>query len=179
MQISRPTFLSYIRALEEIFVIEDSDAWNPKLRSKTVIRQAGTRYFVDPSIAAAALEAGPQDLIRDLNTFGFLFETLYIRDLRVYAQALRGAIYHFRTQAGLECDAVIQLSDGRYGLAEIRLGGEQAVEKGASTLLKIASKIDTNHLNPPSFLLVLTGTHPYGFRREDGVYVVPIGVLRD
>lgn len=179
MQISRPTFLAYLNALEEIFIIEDSDAWNPKLRSKTAIRQADTHYFVDPSIGAAALEAGPQDLIQDLNTFGFLFETLCIHDLRVYAQPLRGTVHHFRTQSGLECDAVVHLGDGRYGLVEIKLGGEQAIEKGASTLIKIAGKIDTDHMNPPSFLMVLTGTQPYAFRRSDGVYVVPVGVLRD
>lgn len=158
IQISRPTFLAYTKALEEIFIIEDSDAWNPKLRSKTAIRQSDTHYFVDPSIAAAALEAGPQDLMNDLNTLGFIFETLCIRDLRVYAQPLNGTIHHFRTQAGLECDAVVHLNNGKYGLVEVKLGNEKAIEKGANTLIEIAGKIDTDNMNPPLF--------PYGSYRH-------------
>ena len=178
IQISRPTFLAYTKALEEIFIIEDSDAWNPKLRSKTTIRQSKTHYFVDPSIAAAALEAGPTDLIGNLNRLKFLFKTLCMRDLRVYAQPLNGTIRHFRTQAGLECNAVVHLNNGKYGLVEVKLGNEKAIEKGANTLIKISGKIDTDNMNPPSFL-VLTGTYPYAYKRNDGVYVVPIGVLKD
>ena len=177
--LSEDTISSYIKALKEIFVIEDSEAWNPNLRSKTAIRTSDTRYFTDPSIATAALGIGPQDLVNDLNTFGLVFETLAVRDLRVYAEALNGKVYHFRDKNGLECDAVIHLRDGRYGLVEIKLGGDDLIEEGAETLLKLNGKIDTDRMKAPSFMMVLVGVGMYAYRREDGVYVVPVGCLKD
>ncbi len=173
------TISSYLDALKKIFVIEDSVAWNPNLRSKTAIRTSDTRYFVDPSIAVAALGLGPNDLISDLNTMGLLFETLCVRDLRVFADALDGQIYHFRDKYGLECDAVLHLRNGKFGLIEVKLGGDKLIEEGAATLKTLAGKIDTDKMKSPSFLMVLTGTGKFAFRREDGVYVVPIGCLKD
>lgn len=176
---SDETVASYIRALKKIFVVEDSEAWNPNLRSKTAIRTSDTRYFTDPSIATAALGVGPQDLINDLNTFGLLFETMAVRDLRVYAEALNGKVYHFRDKNGLECDAVVHLRDGRYGLVEVKLGGEDKIRDGADALKDLAGKIDTSRMREPSFLMVLVGVGQYAYRRKDGVYVVPIGCLKD
>lgn len=176
---NRQTITSYIDALKKIFVLEDSPAWNPNLRSKTAIRSSETRYFSDPSIGAAALGIGPNDLINDLNTMGLFFEAMCVRDLRVYADALDGAIYHYRDSNGLECDAVLHLRNGDYGLIEIKLGGEKKIEEGAQNLKLLASKIDTLKMKAPSFLMVLTGTSKYALRREDGVYVVPIGCLKD
>lgn len=173
------TVASYIRALKRIFVIEDVEAWNPNLRSKTAIRSSDTRYYTDPSIATASLGIGPADLIADLNTFGLVFETLCMRDLRVYAEALNGNVYHYRDKNGLECDAVIHLRDGRYGLIEIKLGGEDAINQGAASLLTLAGKIDSTKMKTPSFLMVLTATGDYAYRREDGVVVVPVGSLKD
>lgn len=173
------TVFSYINALKKIFVIEDMPAWNPNIRSKTAIRTSDTRYFADPSIAVAALGLGPNDLVNDLKTFGFIFETMCVRDLRVYADSLNGQIYHYRDKSGLECDAVIHLRDGKYGLVEIKLGGEDSIEHGATTLKTLRDKIDTDKMNPPSFLMVLVGKGTYAYRREDGVYVVPVGCLRD
>lgn len=176
---NRNTVASYIDALKKIFVLEDSLAWNPNLRSKTAIRTSDTRYFSDPSIGVAALGIGPNDLINDLNTMGLFFESMCIRDLRVYADALDGTIYHYRDSKGLECDAVLHLRNGNYGLIEIKLGGEKNIEEGAKNLKLLASKIDTTKMKAPSFLMVLTGTSRYAIRREDGVYVVPIGCLKD
>lgn len=173
------TVQSYIGALKKIFVIEDMPAWNPNLRSKTAIRSADTRYFVDPSIAVAALGLGPEDLVNDQETFGLLFETLCVRDLRVYADALDGMVYHYRDKNGLECDAVIHLRNGAYGLVEIKLGGAAAIEKGASTLMELASKIDTTKMKVPAFLMVLTAVGDYAYQRKDGIYVVPVGCLKD
>ena len=172
------TILSYINALKKIFVIEESLAWNPNLRSKTAIRTSETRYFIDPSIAVAALGLGPNDLINDLNTFGLIFETLCIRDLRVYAESINGSIYHYRDASELECDAVIHLRNGSYGLIEIKLGGDKLINEGAQNLIKMKSKIDTNKMKNPSFLMVLTATSKYAYQREDGVYVIPIGCLK-
>lgn len=177
--LSEDTISSYIKALKEIFVVEDSEAWNPNLRSKTAIRTSDTRYFTDPSIAAAALGIGPNDLVNDLNTFGLLFETLAVRDLRVYAEALNGKVYHFRDKNGLECDAVVHLRDGRYGLVEVKLGGDFLIGEGAQALLKLSGKIDTERMKAPSFKMVLVGIGSYAYRREDGVYVVPIECLKD
>lgn len=177
--LSEDTISSYIKALKEIFVVEDSEAWNPNLRSKTAIRTSDTRYFTDPSIATAALGIGPQDLVNDLNTFGLVFETLAVRDLRVYAEALNGKVYHFRDKNGLECDAVIHLRDGRYGLVEIKLGGDELVDEGSESLLRLAGKIDTERMKAPSFMMVLVGVGTYAYRRDDGVYVVPVGCLKD
>ena len=173
------TVASYINALKRIFVIEDMAAWNPNLRSKTAIRSSDTRYFTDPSIAAAALGLGPDDLLDDPNTFGLLFETMAVRDLRVYAEALDGQVYHYRDKNGLECDAIVHLRNGRYGLIEIKLGGDNLIEAGATTLKKLASKIDTDKMKSPSFMMVLTAIGEYVYRRLDGVLVVPIGCLRD
>ena len=173
------TVYSYINALKKIFVIEEMEAWNPNLRSKAAIRTSNTRYFVDSSIAAAALGVGPQDLIEDLNTFGLLFETMCIRDLRVFAEVLNGSVYHFRDKTGLECDAVIHLRNGVYGLIEIKLGGDRLIEEGAENLKKLGNKIDTTKMRAPAFLMVLIGVGDYAYRRQDGVYVVPIGCLKD
>lgn len=169
----------YVEALKKIFVIEDMKAWNPNLRSKTAIRSSDTRYFVDPSIAAAALELGPRNLMNDLRTMGLFFETMAVRDLRVYADALSGNVYHYRDKNNLECDAVVSLRGGRYGLIEIKLGGERLIEEGVKTLKQLESKIDTDKMNKPSFLMVLTATSQYAFRRPDGVLVVPLGCLKD
>jgi len=178
-KLSENTIYAYIKALKKIFVIEDSLAWNPNLRSKTAIRTSDTRYFTDPSIATAALGLGPDDLINDLNTFGLFFETLCIRDLRVYADALGGAVYHFRDKNGLECDAVVHLENGSYGLIEIKLGGDDLINEGAENLQDLADKIDTTKMNAPAFLMVLTGVGDYAYKRpEDGVLVVPIGCLK-
>lgn len=173
------TVASYVNALKKIFVIEDMPAWNPNLRSKTAIRSSDTRYYIDPSIAAAALGIGPQDLIADLKTFGFLFETMCVRDLRVFADALNGTVYHYRDKEGLECDAVVHLRNGSYGLVEIKLGGDTLIEEGAKTLTALTKKIDTTKMNAPAFSMVLIGTGNYAYRRQDGIYVVPIGCLRD
>ncbi|MBO4955464.1 MAG: ATP-binding protein [Muribaculaceae bacterium] len=173
------TIISYIKALKRIFVIEDIEAWNPNLRSKTAIRTSDTRYFTDPSIATAALGLGPTDLIADLRTFGLMFETLCMRDLRVYAEALTGNVYHYRDKNGLECDAVVHLRDGRYGLIEIKLGGEKLIEEGATTLNTLAGNIDTTKMKKPAFKMVLTAAGDYAYRRDDGVDVVPVGCLKN
>lgn len=170
---------SYLDALRKIFVIEDSEAWNPNLRSKTAIRTANTKYFIDPSIGTAVLGLGPKDLINDLNTMGLFFETLCVRDLRIFADALDGQVFHYRDKSGLECDAVIHLRNGRYGLVEIKLGGDRLINEGASNLLALVDKINTDKMKEPSFLMVLTGTGDFAYRRKDGVYVVPIGCLKD
>lgn len=178
IQLSVDTIESYIKILNHIFLEEDMPAWNPNLRSKTAIRTSDTRYFVDPSIATAALGVGPNDLLNNLIDFGFYFETLAVRDLRVYADALDGQIYHYRDKSGLECDAVLHRRNGQYGLIEIKLGGEDNIEKGSETLKALAAQIDTNKMNAPSFLMVLTGIGNYAYKRADGVFVVPIGCLK-
>ena len=179
MTVNDDTIGSYIKALEKIFVIEDMPAWNPNLRSKTAIRTSDTRYFVDPSIAVAALGLGPKDLMNDLNTFGLLFETMCVRDLRVYADALGGTVYHYRDKNGLECDAVVHLRNGSYGLIEIKLGGDDLIEEAAATLKELANKIDTTKMKSPSFMMVLTAIGSYAFQREDNVWVVPVGSLKE
>lgn len=173
------TVALYINALKKIFVVEDMPAWNPNLRSKTAIRSSDTRYFVDPSIAVAALGIGPEDLMADLKTFGLLFETMCVRDLRVFADAMNGQIYHYRDKNGLECDAVVHLRNGNFGLVEIKLGGDKLIEEGAKNLKTLASKIDTEKMKSPAFMMILTGVGDYAYRREDGVYVVPIGCLKN
>lgn len=178
-RMSDSTVYSYIKALKEIFVIEDSIAWNPNLRSKTAIRTSDTRYFIDPSIATAALGMGPKDLINDMETFGFIFETLAIRDLRVYADALDGKVYHYRDKNNLECDAVIHLRNGSYGLVEVKIGGTEPIREGAESLKTLSSKIDSTRMKTPSFMMVLTGIGKFAYiRPEDGVLVVPIGCLK-
>lgn len=176
---SDETVVSYIKALKRIFVIEDMPAWNPNLRSKTAIRTSDTRYFVDPSVAIAALGLGPNDLLNDLETMGLFFETLCVRDLRVYADANDGNVFHYRDKNGLECDAVVHLRNGNYGLIEIKLGGETRIEEGATNLTTLAEMIDTTKMKKPSFMMVLTAVGQYAYMRTDGVIVVPIGCLKD
>lgn len=178
VQLSDDTVESYVKVLKKIFLEEDMRAWNPNLRSKTAIRTTDTRYFVDSSIATAALGLGPKDLINDLIDFGFYFETLAVRDLRVYADALDGEVFHYRDKNGLECDAVLHRRNGSYGLIEIKIGGADNIEKGAKTLKDLASKIDTTKMKAPSFMMVVTGIGQYAYRRPDGVCVVPIGCLK-
>ena len=178
-KVNEDTVHSYIEALKKIFVVEDMPAWNPNLRSKSAIRTSDTRYYVDPSIAVASLGIGPNDLINDLRTFGLFFETLCVRDLRVFAESLDGSVYHYRDSYGLECDAVIHLRNGSYGLVEIKLGGDDLINEGSKNLIKLKNSIDTGKMKEPSFLMVLTGLGDYPYRREDEVLVVPIGVLRN
>lgn len=177
--VSDETINAYLSALRKIFVIEDMPAWNPNLRSKTAVRTSETRYYVDPSIGVAALGLGPNDLIEDLNTCGLFFETMCVRDLRVYADALDGTVYHYRDKNGLECDAVVHLRNGSYGLIEIKLGGEKLIEDGAKTLTALSNIIDTTRMKAPAFRMVLTGTGDFAYKRTDGIYVVPIGCLKD
>ena len=178
-KIDDDTTARYILALKKIFVVEDMPAWNPNLRSKTAIRTSDTRYYTDPSIAVAALGIGPKNLIEDLKTFGFLFETMAVRDLRVFADALNGSVYHYRDKSGLECDAVVALRDGTYGLVEIKLGGDRLIEEGVKSLTALKNKIDTEKMKEPAFLMVLTGVGDFAYRRNDGIYIVPIGCLKD
>ncbi len=174
------TISSYIGALRKIFVIEDMPAWCPNLRSKAVIRTTDTRYFTDPSIAAAALGIGPNDLLCDMRTYGLLFETMAIRDLRVYADALDGSVSHYHDANGLECDAVVHLRSGRFGLVEVKLGGKGLIEKGAVTLNRLAEKVDPKKMKAPAFKMVLTAVGDCAYRRkEDGVIVCPISALKE
>ena len=176
--LNEDTVAAYINALKKIFVVEDMPAWNPNLRSKTAIRSSDTRYFVDPSIASAALGIGPSDLINDLNTMGLLFETLCVRDLRVYAEFLGGDVLHYRDKSGLECDAVIHLRNGNYGLAEIKLGSHKLIEEGVENLKSLEEKLDTGKMPGPSFMMIIVGVGDFAYRREDGIYIVPIGCLK-
>lgn len=176
--LSDNTVYDYLKALKKIFVVEDMPAWNPNLRSKTAIRTSDNHYFIDPSIATAALGAGPDDLLNDLDTMGLMFETLAVRDLRVYADAIDGQVYHYRDKKGLECDAVVHLRNGSYGLVEIKLGGDNWIDEGAKSLTTLAADIDTTRMKAPSFMMVLTGIGDFPYQRDDGVYVVPIGCLK-
>lgn len=178
-KISDDTINSYLNALRQIYVIKDMTAWNPNLKSKAAIRTTPTRFFIDPSIATAALRIGPDDLMKDLKAFGFIFETLCVRDLRVYAESLDGDVYHFRDSNGLECDAVIHLRNGRFGLVEIKLGGDKLIEEGVRNLKKLEQVLDESKVGSPSFLMILTAVGQFAYRREDGVYVVPISCLRN
>lgn len=173
------TVADYIKALKKLFVIEDLAAWNPNIRSKAAIRTGDTRHFVDPSIGTAILGLGPKDLINDLRSFGFFFEDMVVRDLRVYAEALDGELYHYRDSSGLECDTVLHRRNGSYALMEVKLGGEQKIEDGAKNMLSLAENIDTDKMPAPSFMAVIVGVGQYAFRRKDGVYVIPIGCLKD
>ena len=177
--LNEDTIASYINALKNIFVVEDMPAWNPNLRSKTSIRSSDTRYYVDPSIAVAALGIGPKDLTNDLNTMGLLFETLCVRDLRVYAESIGGNVLHYRDKSGLECDTVIHLKNGRYGLAEIKLGGQKFIEDAAENLKSLSNKIDTSKMPAPSFLMIVIGIGEFAYKREDGIFIVPIGCLKN
>lgn len=177
--LNEDTIASYINALKKIFVVEDMPAWNPNLRSKTAIRTTDTRYYIDSSIATAALGIGPNDLINDLNTMGLLFETMCVRDLRVYTEYLGGEVLHYRDKLGLECDTVIHLRNGKYGLAEIKLGGQKLIEEGAINLKSLAEKIDTTKMPAPSFMMIVVGIGDFAYRRADGIYIVPIGCLKN
>ena len=172
------TFDDYMEALRDIFIIDDLQAWNPNIRSKTSIRTTPTRHFVDTSIACRAMSIGPDDLKRDLNSFGLFFEDFAVRDLSVYAATLHGEMRHYRDNAGLECDAVVHLEDGRWGAVEIKIGGEKLIEQGAASLKTLRKKIvEKSDENAPSFLMVLTAVGP-SYRRKDGVFVVPINLLK-
>lgn len=172
------TFSDYLEALNDLYILEDMEAWNPNIRSKTSIRSTPTRHFVDTSIACRALNIMPDDLMRDLESFGLFFEDLAVRDLRVYAGTLGGEVRHYRDNAGLECDAVVHLEDGRWGAIEIKLGGDDLIEAGASSLKMLKSKIEEkSDENSPSFLLVLTAAGG-AYKREDGVYVAPVNLLK-
>lgn len=175
--IHRNTVSDYISALEKIYVLDDLPAWCPNLRSKTAIRTTAVRHFSDPAIAAYFLDASAEDLQYDPRTFGLLFESMAVRDLRVYAQALDGTVYHYRDGDGLEADAVMHLHNGKWGAFEIKLGA-YAVDLAAENLKKLRGKIDTGREHPPSFLAVITGTE-YAYQRKDGVYVIPLGCLKN
>lgn len=175
--ISRPTIQSYLNALQRVYVVEDLEAWNPSIRSATPLRVSPKRHFVDPSIATASLGINHERLLNDFNTFGYLFESLCIRDLRVYAESLGGKLYHYRDKSGLECDAVIVLRDGRWGAVEVKLGVNE-FEKAAKNLKALELIVDASKMNKPSFLMILTGTK-LGYKREDGILIVPVGCLRD
>ena len=176
--LSEKTIASYINALEKIFVIEDMPAWSTNLRSKTAIRTSNTRYFVDPSIAVAALGITPSKLMNDLNTFGLLFETMAVRDLRVYADAINAKVYHYRDKDELACDAIIERRDGSYGLVEIKIGGDYAIREAQNTLNTLSKKIDTDKVGKPQFRMILTAVGDYAMQLEDGCIVVPIGCLK-
>lgn len=176
--LSEKTIASYINALEKIFVIEDMPAWSTNLRSKTAIRTSNTRYFVDPSIAVAALGITPSKLMNDLNTLGLLFETMAVRDLRVYADAINAKVYHYRDKDELECDAIIERRDGSYGLVEIKIGGDYAIREAQNTLNTLSKKIDTDKVGKPQFRMILTAVGDYAMQLEDGCIVVPIGCLK-
>ena len=173
------TVTDYIKALKKLFVIEDLEAWNPNLRSKAAIRTTDTRHFVDPRIGTASLGLGPKDLINDLKSFGFFFEDMVVRDLRVYAEALDGKLYHYRDSTGLECDTVLHRRNGSYALMEVKLGGKDLIDEGAANMLKLSKSIDTDRMPAPSFMAVIIGVGQYAYQREDGVYVIPIGCLKD
>lgn len=172
-----PTLDAYLNALRRIFVIEDQPAWFPSMRSKTAIRTSSKRHFTDPSIATAVLRTSPKGLLEDFNTFGFLFESLCTRDMRIYAQANDGDVYHFRDKNGLESDMIVALNDGRWAAIEVKLGNKQ-IEEAAQHLQELARKVDDEKMGHPSFLMVLTGGE-YAYQRKDGVLIVPIGCLKD
>ncbi len=173
------TVADYIKVLKKLFVIEDLVAWNPNIRSKAAIRTSDTRHFVDPSVGTAALGLGPKDLINDLQSFGLFFEDMVVRDLRVYAEALDGELYHYRDSSGLECDTVLHRRNGSYALLEVKLGGEDKINEGAASMIELANKIDMDKMPAPSFMAVIIGVGKYAYRRKDGVYVLPIGCLKD
>ena len=175
--VSDKTISSHLNALRRIFVVEDLSAWSPAMRSKTTIRTSSKRHFTDPSIAAAVLRATPDSLLQDFNSFGLLFESLCIRDLRVYAQAIDGEVFHYRDRNGLEADAIVHLKDGRWGAVEVKMGAKE-IETAAGNLKSLRDKINVEKMKEPSFLMILTATE-FGYRRGDGVHIVPIGCLRD
>ena len=173
---TEPTLRVYLNALRRLFVLEEVKAWAPTLRSRTPLRSTPVRHFCDPSIPAAALQTDAEGLLDDLNTMGFLFESLCVRDLRVYARLLSGDVYHYRDKTGLEVDAIVRLPDGRWGAIEVKLGGEKRIDEGAAHLIDLANKIDEKKTGAPAFLMVLTGAS-FATTRPDGVHVVPLGCL--
>ena len=172
------TVSSYINSLRKIFVVEDAEAWCPALRSRAAIRMSPTRYFSDPSIAAAALGLGPEDLMNDIRTYGMFFEAMVVRDLRVYAAALNGDVSHYLDRNGLECDAVVHLRNGTSGLVEVKLGGGALIEEGARTLNELSGIIDTSRQKEVAFKMVVTATGDFAYQRQDGIIVCPVGALR-
>ena len=173
------TVYSYLNALRKLFVIEDTHAWCPNLRTKDSVRTSDTKYFVDPSLAAAALGVGPGELMNDLKTFGFLFETMVVRDLRVYAEALGGEIRHYHDKTGLECDAVMHLPNGAYGLFEVKIGGKHLIDEGSRTLTVLSDLIARKKLREPVFKMIITAVGDYAYvRKEDGIFVCPLSVLK-
>lgn len=174
--ISEKTLTGYLNALRRIFVVEDSPAWMPSLRSKTAIRTSPKRNFVDPSIATSVMRTNAGGLLDDFETFGFMFESLCTRDMRIYSQANDGAIFHYRDKNNLESDMIASLRDGRWAPIEVKLGNRQ-IDEAAKNLLSLKSKIDTKKMGAPSFLMVITGGE-FAYRRDDGVFVVPIGCLK-
>ena len=175
--LSRNTASDYLTALEKIYVIEDLKAWSPRLRSKTAVAVSPTRHFVDPAIAAFFMNAGTDDLLNDLETYGFLFESLAVRDLRIYAESLGGKVFHYRDHSGLEADAIVHLPDGRWAAIEVKLGTAW-IEEAAVNLVKLKEKIDTDRMKTPSFLAVICG-NGYAYQRKDGIYVLPIDCLKN
>jgi len=177
ISISDKTISSYINALRRIFVVEDLAAWSPSLRSKSAIRTTEKRHFVDPSIATAVMRTNPEGVLMDFNYFGFLFESLCTRDIRIYAQAIDGDVFHYRDKSGLEADLIVRLRDGRWAAIEVKLGNKQ-IEEAAAHLLALKSKINEEKMGKASFLMILTGGQ-YAYQRKDGIWVVPIGCLKD
>lgn len=177
-KLDEDTVASYIKALKKIFVIEDAVAWCPNLRNKAVVRTSDTRYYSDSSIAAAALGIGPDDLMNDLRTFGLLFETMVMRDLRCYAEALGGTVYHYHDGSGLECDAIVHLRNGRYGLVEVKLAGETLIAEADETLKELSDKIDTARMNAPAFRMIIVAKGDFAYRDKNGTVICPITCLR-
>ena len=176
--ISDNTINAYINALKQIFVLEDSKAWNPNLRSKTAIRTTDTRYFVDPSVGTAAMGLSPKDLINDTNTFGFFFENLAVRDLRIYAEIMDGKVEHYRDKNNLECDIVIRLQNGKFALVEVKLGSEEGIKEGVKSLTTLSELLEPTAKNKPVFKAIVTATGQYAYQRQDGIYIIPIGCLK-
>lgn len=177
--VNEDTIYSYIKSLGRIFVIEDVMAWTPSIRSKAAIRSSNTRYFVDPSIATTALGVKPGDLMKDLRSFGIFFETLCMRDLRVYMDAMDGYVRHYHDQTGLECDAVLENVRGDYALVEIKLGGDRLIEEGVGSLNKYWELLDEKNLRKPVFRMILTATGDYAYtRKDDGIIVCPMSCLK-
>ena len=176
---SQMSLYKYLNYLRQIFVIDDVGAWSANTRSKAAIRQCETRYFVDPSIATAALGLSPENLLNDINTLGLLFENMVIRDLKIYAESIDGEVLHYRDKNGLECDAIIQLKNGDYGLIEIKLGGKSLIEQGIKSLNKLESILDFESMNKPKFKAVICGISSFAYKTQDGTYVIPIGCLKN
>ena len=171
------TLIDYLDILNKLYIIEDLQAWNPNLRSKTVIRSTPARFFIDPSIGASVLKLTSARLLKDFQTFGLFFEALIVRDLRIYVEVLGGDVYRYKDKSGLEIDAIIQLKDGRWGAVQVKMGSH-LFDEAAEKLKKFASKIDIVKMETPSFLAIISATE-YAYQREDGVYVIPIGMLKD